>query len=306
MADTVVVEEEAKDTKVDDLLSALDSSDADDSAAEIANKSGEDVKEKEGEEGDEKKEEEDKTKVDEDKVDDKPTGDDFVNTSNDTAELRQIIRAQQRQMAVQTQKLARLEKRIGSGKRDDTSTDGGLFEDDDKDSKDDDVKLSAIEQIEYDLKQVAENRGDILDGLLETMAVNPTYQDVKQVCSQSNFQDMFEAIGAAVADKDGTDPMIAAMEAELAVWKLPNPYQYMYGLIKKYHANYIKKEDEKGASVEDKKTSAIAPDTIVNKGGGSADSKVGWTTKRIDEMEEDDLGSVPKDVYDKYLAGTLE
>jgi hypothetical protein len=92
----------------------------------------------------------------------------------------------------------------------------------------------------------------------------------------------------------------------------------MYGIIKEYHPRYASTEKEgdkkKVATppVEEKevkkevKEPPDAPTSIASVGGSDADSKSGWTSKKIDELPEDELGNVPKDTYEKYLRGELD
>ena len=104
---------------------------------------------------------------------------------------------------------------------------------------------------------------------------------------------------------------------------MKSPYKYMYGVIKKYHPDYAesedttdgdpaailkKKEDAKKAEVAAKKKleGVNAPGSIADLGGGDADSKSGWTAKRIDALPEDELDSVPEAVYTKYLRNELK
>jgi hypothetical protein len=40
-------------------------------------------------------------------------------------------------------------------------------------------------------------------------------------------------------------------------------------------------------------------------GGTGGTGGAGWTAAKIDAMPEDELHTVPKDIYDKYLRGLL-
>jgi hypothetical protein len=100
------------------------------------------------------------------------------------------------------------------------------------------------------------------------------------------------------------------LEVEAEIWAMPNPYKYMHGIIKKYHPRYAEPEGkppEEKAPVEKKKVEpAKAPTSIASVGGGDQDTKSGWTSKRIDTMPEEELETVPKEVYEKYLRGELD
>jgi hypothetical protein len=47
-----------------------------------------------------------------------------------------------------------------------------------------------------------------------------------------------------------------------------------------------------------------APSTIANMGQGAKGG--GWTAAKIDSLDEDELDSVPAEVYEKYLSGELK
>jgi hypothetical protein len=111
-------------------------------------------------------------------------------------------------------------------------------------------------------------------------------------------------VGEEIARREGKDPSLAALEVEAAVWKMANPYKYMYGIIKQYHPKYADKEGKAPATPttnEPKKT----PTSLANVPGKTS-SKNAWNSARIDEMSVEELDSVPPDIYDKYLRGELE
>ena len=91
---------------------------------------------------------------------------------------------------------------------------------------------------------------------------------------------------------------------------MPNPYKYMHGIIKKYHPRYAEPEEkpleEKVPAEKKKVVPAEAPTSIASVGGGDQDTKSGWTAKRIDSMPEEELETVPAEVYGKYLRGELD
>ena len=227
-------------------------------------------------------------------------------------ELRQILRQQKRDMEVMRQKLSRVERRSleASKKVEDEVDDSALFgkpSDGKKETPAATEEISPIESVQQELVSIARAKGPILETLLEVMEASPKYPDVREVCSQANFDDIFEAIGQAVAEKEGKDASLAALEAEAAVWKMPNPYKYMYGLVKQYHPKFAgrqpKNEEDKAKPVA--KKPADAPSSIANVPGKGAPTNA-WTSARIDEMDELELNKVPPEIYEKYLAGELE
>lgn len=262
-----------------------------------------------------KEEEVKETKAEEKPVEKKeeaPPKDDLLPLEEQNRELRQILRQQKRDMEVMRQKLNRVERRsIEATKKVEEEVDeSALFgkpADKTKEATPVQEEISPIEAVQFELAQVAKIKGPILETLLETMELNPNYADVRAVCSQANFDDIFEAIGQAVAEKEGKDASLAALEAEAAVWKMPNPYKYMYGLVKQYHPKYMgrqpKTEDDKAKPVEKKPVDA--PSSIANVPGKGAPANA-WTAARIDEMDEMELHKVPPEIYEKYLAGELE
>lgn len=247
---------------------------------------------------DDKKEEvEEPADEDKEEKEDKAEVDPLLSIEEQNRELRQILRQQKKDMVIMQSKLDRLSKKAAPKTEEEE-----LFGEDD--SKESSEELSEIEQVQVELSQLAQVKTPVLETLVEMMELNPAYSDVREVCSQSNFSDMFSSVGDAVAEKEGVDPTLAAMQAELSVWRMPNPYKYMYDLIKKYHPNYAKKEEPK-PELDKKKLPDKAPTSIANvPGENKPDNK--WTSARIDEMPEEELHKVPEDIYEKYLAGDLD
>ena len=241
-------------------------------------------------------------------VDETPAADDGLLTiAEQNKELRQILRAQKKDLTVMKSKLSRLEKKSAA-----TKDDSDLFGEEETDSTETE-DVSEFEHIQQQITALSTEKGAVLNTLVEAMEMNPTYADIKEVCSQANFNDMFDAVGEAVAEKEGKDSVVAALEAELAVWRMPNPYKYMYDLIKKYHPSYIATEKKPADTKPDTTPGKTAKELIPAKAPtslatvpGSTEPSNAWTAERIDAMPEDELDAVPKDVYDKYLAGELD
>jgi hypothetical protein len=139
-----------------------------------------------------------------------------------------------------------------------------------------------------------------LDTILEMTRLNPKYEDVDSVVSQGNFDAAIDLMATEYATKNGVSVNEAVTAVEGWVWSLTNPYRFMYEKIKEVHPSF--KGTGKG-----KEPPAKAPGSIqdVHGGAGSGDL-TGWTSAKIDGLPEDELTSVPKDVYAKYLRNELK
>jgi len=148
--------------------------------------------------------------------------------------------------------------------------------------------------------------------LVAVMEVNPKYEDLAEVCSKSHFDDIFEKVAAHRSSENGSNFNVELVKVKSEVWSLPNPYKYMYEAIREYHEDYAKpveKETVAKPAITAKEIVAkkvvTAPGTVANLGGGD-ETKGGWTAEKLDNMPEDKLHTVPKDVYKKWLAGDLD
>jgi len=185
----------------------------------------------------------------------------------------------------------------------------------------DEIVLSDIEILQKDITTIQQNRGESFNLMLEIMENNEATKDVKAVCSQANFDDIIEVIAEDVAVKEGLGKTEAFLSVAKTVWKQPNPFRYMYKLVKQYHPTYAdataaaavkdKEEKDKKAAAGTKagKTAeeilAGAPGSVADMGGGGA-NKTGWTSERIAALPEDKLKDVPKDIYEKYMEDELD
>ncbi len=228
-------------------------------------------------------------------------------------DLRLQLREQRKQIALMQAKLDRLDKRptaVVAPKED-------VDEDDEIDEKQIPVPppevLADIEIYQKEINSLAEERESTLTNLLAIMSVNPKYTDVEEVCSRQRFDDIFEAAASDMVAKEGGDLTTAQLAIELNIWKKPNPYAYMYGIIKKYHPDFAdekitpvvmeKKEEVKAI----KKPTSDAPLSALDLGKGGGGKSFGeWTAERIDSMPEYELHKIPKDVYESYLRGDLD
>jgi len=222
---------------------------------------------------------------------------------DEVRDLRQLLRGNKRDMAAMKGKLERLEK----GQSPVVDDEGNVIE----------PEPTKIEELQDTMVALREVKGPALDTLVEAMSFTEPYSDITEVCTREHFDDILEAISEQVASEQRRDVNEVLLEAELSVWSLPNPYKYMYKLIKEYHPKYATPEDdgekpsEKDTGGEPKtpkpKEPAKAPGSIANLGGGSGGVKTsGWTADRIDKMDEDELGKVPAEIYQKYLSGELD
>jgi len=287
-----------KDDEVDELDAVLEGIEKDD------------VEPKKDElepEPDDKKDEPkpDDTKAPEDKKDepakkDEPVVEDPLVIEN--RNLKAMLREQKKDQALTKQRLARLDGRVAP----ETDEDGEVVE----------PKLSNIEKLQMTIGALGEQKGALFDVLIDTMELNPKFADIRNVCTQDRLEDLLEVAAKSVAESDGGDPLEIQLAMEVDVWSKPNPYKYMHALIKAHHPDFAAPPDAKdalegkdkgeGDKGEHGKKAAAAPGTIADKGAGSAKDTAGWTAAKIDALPEDELNTVPKDVYDKYMDGKLD
>jgi hypothetical protein len=160
-------------------------------------------------------------------------------------------------------------------------------------------------------------RMEKLSEIVEVMAVNPKYEDVTEVCSQKNFDDMFSAMARFYVSKQGGDFDETLTQVEKQVWSLPNPYKYMYDMVKKYHPSYVKDEGVKDSKKDDKvegkgekkEPAPAAPSLQDLPGGDGKGESGGWTDERITNLDEDELFEFKKEhpkIYASYLRGELK
>lgn len=258
-----------------------------------------------------KKAEEPTGKIEEPAVEE-PTKD--TDLASENAELRQTLREQRRQLAILNAKVNRsLKKQEVEEEEDEDEPATGKTQED----------LAGIEKYQSEIEQIAATRGDSFDEMVELMSLNPKFEDVREVCTRSRFDDIFEAAASEKVAKEGGDQLEAQLALEASVWKMANPYRYMYDIIKKYHPDFRKQEggektepakptakvqgvEPTKEAVERGKTPAKSPASVMDVGGGGDAGRSGWTAARIDALDESELDRVPTDVYDKYLRGELD
>jgi hypothetical protein len=218
---------------------------------------------------------------------------------DETYELRESNRKLQAKLEKVSSEYERLNKVL---------KDKGLVDEDDEKSRKD----------QEDAAKASYNaRMEKLSEIVEVMAVNPKFEDVTEVCSQKNFDDMFSAMARFYVSKQGGDFDETLTQVEKQVWSLPNPYKYMYDMIKKYHPSYVKdevkvdsKKDDKVEGKDDKKEPAKAAPSLQDLPGGDGKGEQGgWTDERITNLEEDELAEFKKDhpkIYASYLRNELK
>jgi hypothetical protein len=228
-----------------------------------------------------------------------------IQDDEEVRELRTVTRAQKVELDKITKEYERLNKLLESK---------GLVDEDDK-------KLRSDEEIAA--RASYEKRLGYLGDMLEVMKVNPKFEDVEVVVSQRHFDDMVVALAKYHVSQKGGDATQVMSEVEREIWSLANPYKYMYDMIKKYHPDYVqveepvaKQKDEKAEgkqSVDEKKSEDKKEDkkpkdqamSLQDLPGGSGKDGGGWTSAKIDGMDEEELSKVPKDIYEKYLKNDL-
>ena len=216
---------------------------------------------------------------------------DKTGDADEVSQLRIILREQNRRLREMQQQLEKSNKSL---------TEKGLIEEPDEEEAAEAQKADTIRAIQ-------------LETLLETMRINPKFEDVDEVVTQSRFDDMVEGFAFAQSRKNGgtAEDYIDAVAAK--IWSMPNPYRFMYEKIKQYHPDFKKPEvkDEpptpapSQTPAKSEPKPKTAPPSVSNLPSSVSESG-GWTAARIDGMAEEELSKVPKDIYQKYLSGELK
>lgn len=245
-----------------------------------------------------------------------PVEDPSAYLRNENASLRSTLRQQQRELAKMQAQFARINKQLEESakvpKADENDFFSGGMEEAPKQAEVKEPEYSLTEQYDAALRQLATERAPLFEIMLDTMEMNPKFQDVRTVCTQARVDDLTEAMAQHIASRDNRDPVEVQLQIEYDIWSKPQPFKYLYDTIKQYHPDFAKPE-QKPATTETPVPGggrvpkpAKAPTSVMDVGGGSKEGSTGWTSKRIDEIPEDDLHKVPADVYQKYLAGQLD
>jgi hypothetical protein len=151
-------------------------------------------------------------------------------------------------------------------------------------------------------------RDSNLNTILEVMEMSDKFTDVRAVCSQAHFDDIIEAMAVRASEDRGIPYDEAVQRIEDSVWKMPNPYKFMYPLIKEYHPDYTKNKSGVDTAIPAATPKKEGDKTVVSLASipGAASDKTGWTAERIDNLSEDELHLVPADIYKQWLQGKLK
>lgn len=242
-----------------------------------------------------------------DKGEEAPAAPDEVTSLRQTnSEMRAMMREQAKQLTVMRAQIDRL----GKVKPPEPETDD-YFSDGTKPKPPvPEPELSKFEQYQQALNTIVQERAPMFDVMLDVLENKPQFADVREVCSQSRLDDLTEAMARTISQKEGRDQMEVQAEIEYNIWAKPNPYKFIYSIIKEHHPDYTVNKPAAPAAaapVTSKRSlsPATPPTSIQDVGGNTKESVAGWTAKRIDEMPEEKLHTVPGDVYEKYMLGQL-
>ena len=184
---------------------------------------------------------------------------------------------------------------------------------------------AATKKEEEAIQKAFTERQNKLTEMVTIMELNPNYGDVRTVCAQGNLDDIVDAFSRFYVKENGGDLKEVASNMEKEIWAEANPYKKIYELVKKYHPKFAKveeTEEQKKVREADEATKKIAAEADgkkkkeavdaqasaanIGSGGSGGSGGAGWTTAKIDAMPEDELHTVPKEIYEKYLIGTLK
>ena len=198
----------------------------------------------------------------------------------DDPALRSLLREQARQIKAMNDKLEAATKELqGKGIIDEPEVDATLI-------------------------QRNEIRAMHLETIAETMRLSPKYEDLDNVVSQSRADDIIDAYADAYAnDKGGSAEDYRQMVAA-QIWKMPNPYKFLYEKIKEVHPDFKTQVAPTPPPAQAPKPH-VAPPSVSTIPASSPTATSGWTSARINAMSEEELNTVPADVYKKYLENDL-
>lgn len=282
---TVVAQEDNNQTAFADMIGSLEAPITDDEKAAIeAEKTAEAGKQTEAS-AEEKKEEKEEVKEPDPR-------------DQELSQLRSLLRDQRKEQQILKAQIERMNKVQQGEVGDQTHTDP-----------------SELEKLAADIQTIKSERSTYFADLRSLMEVNPKFEDVNEVITDKRVSDIVELAASELKDKYGKDEVTMQLMIEKQLWQMPNPVKYLYELIKENHPDFRAKEakvEEKAEAkekhpqsrvTEEKK--AVTTPTSVASVAGNAESHGGWTSARIDAMPETSLHTVPREIYNLYLAGEL-
>ena len=230
-------------------------------------------------------------------------------------QLKQMLRQTKQDMTVLQAKINRIDKRPAVAAKPSKTDEEDIFgeaAETEKTAEETVEELSDVELLALEIAQIGQEKSGLFSLIVNQMAMNDDTKDVVEVCSKDNFADIFEAIADNMVAEDPMKDKAATMLAvEASVWRMPNPYEYMYGVIKRHHPAYASTEektttkpDVKDTKVKTEKKPKAVAKTVVDKGAGAKGT--GWTAAQIDILPEDKLDKVPAEIYAKYMADELD
>lgn len=233
--------------------------------------------------------------------------------------LLAITRRQRHELALMQEKIASLEKKLSTPpptkKTLDSLDDLDLESDESRQKsveKEPEPEPTVLETLHGHLQHIGETKGPVLDTLLETMKLTPEYKDVEEVVTRGRLDYLVDQVADSISREYNISFEEAALRTEIQIWNQRNPYAYLHKLIKTYHPDYAsqraKEETPTVPGATKKITPVKAPTSIQAAPSGASNEQkwAGWSAKRIDDMPEEDLHKVPKDVYEAYLQGELD
>jgi hypothetical protein len=229
-----------------------------------------------------------------DETDEKPEEPDLKealsNMEKDNTQLRQMLRQQNRDFRA-------FKEQVEAGVTPEVDPEDDEFADlDESEVKKPTVDVDAI---------AASARETQLDTYIETMRMSDKYGDVDDVLSIVHFDDTIEMLADKWMESNPDSPMPKSevvVEVERSIWAQKNPFRYMYDVVKKTHPTYSK--DTKVTTKKLLNKDEVVP-SVTNLAAAKKTTNAGWTSAKIDALPENELHTVPTEVYDKYLKEEL-
>lgn len=149
---------------------------------------------------------------------------------------------------------------------------------------------------------VSEDRYEALQLISEATKLNPKYEHFDEVCTQDNFDRTVMALAKIAVKEEGGTLTGQMSRMTNYIWSLPNPYKFVYEVVTQNDPRYTKPSQTVQAPKEKEK----APTSLSAVPGGSGSKGEGWTAAKIDSLPEDQLHTVPADIYEAYMKNQLK